>query len=209
MTRQRVLITGANGFIGQHLCSHFVASGRHVTACVRQNSSSPTANAESLRTVEVADIAAFDRWTEVLSDVDVIIHLAARVHVMNEQLANPLEEFRRVNVDSTVALAEQALRAGVRRFIYLSSIKVNGESTSLQNFCADDLPNPVDAYGQSKWEAEQRLEQIATETNMEWLVIRPTLVYGPGVRATSSISSGLLIEASLFHLEWFETAEAL
>jgi nucleoside-diphosphate-sugar epimerase len=112
-----------------------------------------------------------------------VIHAAARAHIMKDEVADPLAEYRRVNVDGTLNLARQAAAAGVKRFIFISSIKVNGEQTPLgQPFTADDTPAPEDAYGISKWEAEQGLQQLATETGMEVVIIRPPLVYGPGVK---------------------------
>ncbi len=115
---------------------------------------------------------------------EAVIHLAARVHVLGDKSSAPLEEFRRVNVAGTANLARQAAAAGVRRFVFLSSIKVNGESTEVGlPFTADDTPVPRDPYGASKYEAEQMLQQIAAETRMEVVIIRPPLVYGPGVKA--------------------------
>jgi UDP-glucose 4-epimerase len=119
-----------------------------------------------------------------IETVDAVVHLAARVHVMQETTADPLAEFRRVNVQGTMNLARQAASAGVRRFVFVSSIKVNGEATQLgRPFMADDAPAPLDAYGVSKMEAEQGLREIASQTGMEVVIIRPPLVYGPGVKA--------------------------
>ncbi len=183
MTRNRILVTGANGFIGQHLCDHLAATGREVIACVRSQSAMPAKHpSANVRTIVVQDLATEERWPELLSEVDAVIHLAARVHVMHDRSADPLAEFRKVNVAGTGALAGQAARAGVRRFLYLSSIKVNGEATTEEAFSADDRPGFLDPYGQSKWEAEQRLAEIARGSAMEWVVVRPTLVYGPNVR---------------------------
>jgi nucleoside-diphosphate-sugar epimerase len=183
MIRNRILITGANGFVGQHLCAHLVAIGRKVTACVRPKATGlRVPGSDNLRIMVVPDITAYAYWPEQLTDVDTVIHLAARVHVMQDRSSDPLAEFRKVNVAATSALVEQAARAGVRRFIYVSSIKVNGEATSSGEFHADDLPGYRDPYGQSKWEAEQKLESLAVASHLEWVVIRPTLVFGPGVR---------------------------
>ncbi len=122
-------------------------------------------------------------WTPALKNVDQVVHLAARVHSMNENSADLLAEFYRVNVEGAANLLRQAAAAGVRRFVFLSSIKVNGEFTvACQRFAADDVPTPGDAYGISKHEAEQVLRQIAAETNMEFVVLRPPMVYGPGVK---------------------------
>ncbi len=123
-------------------------------------------------------------WTVALRSVDQVAHLAARVHVMNDKSMDPLAEFRQVNVEGTANLARQAAAAGVRRFVYLSSIKVNGEFTQEGHpFTADDAPAPEEPYGVSKHEAEQVLRQIAADTGMEVVIIRPPLVYGPGVKA--------------------------
>jgi nucleoside-diphosphate-sugar epimerase len=123
-------------------------------------------------------------WTVALRSVDQVVHLAARVHVMNDKSSDPLAEFRRVNVEGTANLARQAAAAGVRRFVYLSSIKVNGEFTEVGHpFTADDAPAPEDPYGVSKQEAELALRQIAADTGMEVVIVRPPLVYGPGVKA--------------------------
>lgn len=131
----------------------------------------------------VGDLAAGTDWAAALDGVDTVVHAAARVHVMKDDAADPLAEFRRVNVEGTLALARQAARAGVRRFIFLSSIKVNGERTSQGlPFTADDAPAPVDPYGVSKLEAEQGLFAIGRDTAMEIVVVRPVLVYGPGVK---------------------------
>lgn len=122
--------------------------------------------------------------SELLTNIDCVVHLAARVHIMDDSANDPLFEFRRVNVDGTLSLARQAAKAGVKRFVFISSIKVNGEQSQFEKpFTADDLPNPQDAYGISKYEAEQGLLDIAKTTNMEVVIIRPPLVYGPGVKA--------------------------
>ena len=182
MTRDHILITGANGFVGRHLCEHLVAQGHTVTACVRGHAGGSATADGSLRTVSIDGLGDEGRWSELLPGVDVVLHLAARVHVMQESAADPLLEFRRVNVEGTRVLARQARSAGVRRFVYLSSIKVNGEATTDDEFRADDPPGFLDAYGQSKWEAEQALLEIAQGSSMDCVIVRPTLVYGPGVR---------------------------
>lgn len=181
MSRTQILVTGANGFIGKHLCQQLVSEGQDVTACIRRSAlggSSPG----PCRTVVVNDLEAEQSWPQILADVDAVIHLAARVHVMHDRAADPLTDFRRVNVSGTATLARKAAEVGVRRFIYLSSIKVNGEATPDGAFQADDRPAFADPYGQSKWEAEQELQSIADQAGMEWVVVRPTLVYGPRVR---------------------------
>jgi nucleoside-diphosphate-sugar epimerase len=173
----RVLVTGATGFVGTAFVAAIVHKGWHsVRAAVRVMSNAFPAGVEQV----TADLTADANWAHALDGVEAVVHLAARVHVMRDAAANPLAEFRRVNVDATIALARQAAAAGVRRFVYVSSVKVNGESGT---YSEDDPPAPEDPYGVSKHEAEIGLRQIAAETNMEAVIIRPPLVYGPGVRA--------------------------
>ena len=137
--------------------------------------------------VEVAlidGLSVAQSWTPALQGIDAVIHCAARVHVMDERAADPLAEFRAVNVEATRHLAQQAAAAGVRRFVFVSSIKVNGEETTPgRPFTADAEPQPQDPYGQSKLEAERALFEIARQTGLEVVVVRPPLVYGPGVKA--------------------------
>ena len=133
--------------------------------------------------LEIQDLDADTDWSTALANQQVVIHTAARAHIMKDEVADPLAEYRRVNVDGTLNLARQAAGAGVKRFIFISSIKVNGEQTPLgQPFTADDTPAPEDAYGISKFEAEQGLLQLAAETGMEIVIVRPPLVYGQGVK---------------------------
>jgi nucleoside-diphosphate-sugar epimerase len=178
----RVLMTGASGFVGQALLQRLKLSADHdVRAALRrENPDLPTGT-------EIAVVGGLDvdtAWQEALSGVNVVIHTAARVHVMNDTLADPLAEFRRVNVEGTLNLARQAVEAGVRRFIFVSSIKVNGEDTPQgKPFTEDDTPAPADPYGISKCEAEEGLRQLAAGTGLEVVIIRPPLVYGPGVKA--------------------------
>lgn len=176
----RLLVTGANGFIGQPLCGKLHAKGLVVRAAMRQ----PNLRVGCDETVLIDALNAETDWSEALRGVDVVIHLAARVHVMEEVASHPLAEFRKVNVEGTLNLARQAYQAGVRRFIFISSLKVNGESTPLDKpFTADDNPAPVGPYAVSKREAEDGLRQLSAETGMEIVIIRPPLVYGPGVKA--------------------------
>jgi nucleoside-diphosphate-sugar epimerase len=141
----------------------------------------------------VGDINPHTNWTDALDGVDVVIHLAARVHVMNDVARDPLEEYRNANTLATIHLAQEAAKAGVKRFIYLSSIKVNGEeTTSGQSYSEDSVPAPIDPYGVSKWEAELGLEKVCAQTGMEFVIIRPPLVYGPGVKANFQKLMGLV-----------------
>lgn len=174
------LVTGANGFVGSALCARLRRDGVPVRGAVRSLRSNP----DGAEAFTISNLSSDTNWTEALSNVEQVVHLAARVHVMNDKSADPLAEFRRVNVEATAALARQAAGAEVRRFVFLSSIKVNGEFTEAgQPFTADDAPAPEDPYGVSKHEAEKLLRQIAAETGMEVVIIRPPLVYGPGVKA--------------------------
>ena len=178
----KVLVTGANGFVGNRLLLRLNAlSGVTVVGGLRQPVEMPGFGGLQ---VAVGDISGQTDWSVALAGVQAVVHTAARVHVMNESTANPLEAFRQVNVQGTLNLARQAAAAGIRRFVFVSSIKVNGEATLLgAPFTADDAAHPLDAYGVSKWEAELALSQLAVQTGMELVIIRPPLVYGPGVRA--------------------------
>lgn len=175
-----ILVTGAAGFVGQAACRGLLTAGEEVRAVVRFDADPLPAGVEHCI---IGDIGTGTDWRSALTGVDVFVHLAARVHVMREQASDPLAEFRRVNVGGTLNLARQAAQAGVRRFIFLSSIKVNGEETKTWHpFTEDDRPGPLDAYAISKHEAEQGLRAIARQTGMEVVIIRPPLVYGPGVK---------------------------
>lgn len=172
-----VLVTGANGFIGQALCHSLIHHQIAIRGVVRRLS-----NESPFPCVTVQDIGGDVDWGSVLAGVDAVVHLAARVHVMAEQASDPLAEYRRINTYATEKLAYAAAARGVRRFVYLSTIKVNGEETAPgKPFTADTLPHPIDPYGISKYEAELALQRCAVETGMEVVIIRPVLVYGPGV----------------------------
>nr|WP_041362485.1 SDR family oxidoreductase [Methylovorus sp. MP688] len=176
----RTLVTGSNGFVGRRLCNTLATKGYLVRGAIRSRSES----VDEIELTTIGDISKNTDWTLALSNVSNVIHLAARVHVMSEQSTDPLQAFRYVNVDATLNLAHQAAAMGVKRFIFVSSIKVNGESTLPgQTFSADRQPVPEDAYGVSKYEAEQALLSIGRKTGMEVVIIRPPLVYGPGVKA--------------------------
>lgn len=177
LNQKKVLVTGATGFIGSALLKKLDSTG-FVTRPVAR-----TTNAER-DIFLVGNIDGSTIWAKALQECSIVIHLAARVHVMHEKAVDSLAEFRRVNVEGTLALAQQAAKAGVERFIFLSSIKVNGEQTNIgQCFVPSDAPNPSDAYSISKFEAEEGLRGIAKKTGMGVVIIRPVLVYGPGVKA--------------------------
>ncbi len=174
-----ILLTGASGFVGQAILKSAQQRGLKIRPAYR-----------SLDYVKLHDDAILvselnnaTDWSVALKGVDVLIHTAARTHIMSEKVRDPVAEFRRVNVEGTLNLAQQAAVAGVRRFVFISSIKVNGEATAPGTpFAADDAPDPKDAYGTSKAEAETELREIARKSRMEVTIIRPPLIYGPGVK---------------------------
>ena len=175
-----MLITGASGFIGRVLCKVMQVRGDEVIAAVRKKSALLDC---SYSQVEVGEIHETTDWSSVLTEVDIVIHLAARVHVMRDAADNPLDEFRRVNTAGTEHLARSAVAWGVKRMVYVSTIKVNGEeSTSGRIYTEQDIPAPIEPYAISKWEAEQTLQHIAQNTDLEIVIVRPTLAYGPGVK---------------------------
>lgn len=183
-----ILLTGATGFLGQRLASQIdILSGIYLTSAVR--SYSPRVQGEI---IFFDCINGLTDWRLALKNKDVIIHAAARVHVMQSKMSSSVNEYREVNVNLTLNLARQAAKAGVRRFVFISSIKVNGENTLLgRPFRAEDFPAPEDDYAISKYEAEQGLLQIAADTGLEVVIIRAPLVYGPGVKG----NFGMLIQA--------------
>lgn len=179
----RVLVTGANGFVGRATVQSLAKKGHSVVAQTRQVPAAlwPT---ELSITSCVADFDQPHRLHAALHGCDRVVHTAARVHQVQEAAANPLEAYRLVNTQYTLALAHAAAAQGVKRFVFLSSIKVNGEWTARgQAFHADDTPAPADPYGISKLEAEQGLRAIAAQTDMQVVIVRPPLVYGPEVKA--------------------------
>lgn len=178
----RVLITGVSGFVGGALARRLLDEGRYsVRGGARRALPDAPTGLELRRSPELGPGAD---WLELLEGVEVVVHAAARVHMMNDQAGDPLSEFRRANTEGTLCLARQAAQAGVRRFVFISSIKVNGEETPADRpYGADDAVAPVDPYGVSKHEAEQALLALARETGLEVVIIRPVLVYGPGVKA--------------------------
>ncbi len=185
MSMIRVLVTGGTGFIGNSLITSLLSPNYHVIAAVRNNTNMLPWNTEK---IIVEALSSETDWTAALKTVDVVIHCAGRAHVMNNSKRNPLAEFRKVNTEGTLKLARQAAISGIKRFIFISSIKVNGEMTSAdQPFQSNDNYLPTDPYGLSKYEAEQGLLALAKETGMEVVIIRPPLVYGSNVKANFAV----------------------
>jgi len=197
----KLLLTGSTGFIGSRLATVLHSNPDiNLTAAVRRRIEIPAAHI-----VEVQGLDANTDWSAALTGQQVVIHAAARAHIIKDEVPDPLAEYRRVNVGGTLNLGRQAAAAGVQRFIFISSINVNGEQTSLGSpFSVDDVVAPKDVTGVSKWEAEQGLQQLASETGMEVVIIRPPLVYGPGVKGNfasmiSLVKKGLPLPLGAIH----------
>jgi len=179
---KKILVTGASGFIGQALCSELIKLNLMVCGTVRNSDSLSVSN--DFECISVGDINSETNWKNALEKVDCIIHCAGRAHVMNGKKV--LDSYRLINTEGSKRLAEQATEAGVKRLVFLSSVKVNGESTGDPNsnkvFTNYDIPNPQDYYAISKFEAEEALREIASRTGLEVVVVRLPLVYGHGVK---------------------------
>lgn len=176
----KLVVTGANGFVGRSLCRRLIQSKYTVVAAVRHSILNVP---EPCSYVEIGEINDHTDWLPAIENCDVVIHLAARVHVMNDKTSESLVEFLKVNLHGTLNLARQAAAVGVRRFVYVSTIKVNGEYTDGKPFTELDTANPQDPYAVSKWQAELGLHEISRDTGMELVIVRPPLVYGAGVKA--------------------------
>lgn len=192
----RVLVTGANGFIGRALCSMLMGSGVTVNRCVRREPASGDA-------FVVGDIDGLTDWRVPLTGCDAVVHLAGRAHQLGDQAPDPLQEFRRVNVLGSLALFSQAAERGVKRFVYVSSIGVNGNRTAVP-FTEADVPQPCEPYAISKLEAEAGLKRLSAETGLELVIIRPPLVYGldaPGnfARLVHWVRGGLPLPFGAIH----------
>jgi len=178
-----VLVTGSNGFVGSALSDRLRLDHVPFRSAVRTVST----DLPGSDSVVVGAVHYQTNWQTALNGITTVIHLIARVHVMSDTARDPRAEFCKVNVEGTLNLARQAIAAGVRRFIFMSSVKVNGEATQPGHpFTEQDPPNPQDLYAISKYEAEQGLRQLTANTGMEVVIIRPPLVYGPGVKANFS-----------------------
>ncbi|RZB38084.1 MAG: hypothetical protein SRB2_00430 [Desulfobacteraceae bacterium Eth-SRB2] len=178
---KKIFITGAAGFIGQALCKRIIAKGWKIRGSVRSSSQLNKLPSE-VDALQVELIGPDTNLKKALEGVDTVIHLSARVHVMNECYKDSLASYQQVNVAGTKRLSSLAADSGCRRFVFMSSVKVNGKERS-QPYTEMDMPMPLDPYGISKWEAEQALHKIANESGMEIVVLRAPLVYGPGVKA--------------------------
>ena len=169
----KIILTGASGFVGSRLLAELKRGSRfQAVGLCRRLPLGQYGELQAVGDLQQADLSA------LLPDADVLVHAAARAHIMLDEVADPLAEYRRVNVEGTLNLARQAVAAGVRRFVLISSIGVNG-NINTHPFSAGDQPSPAEPYAQSKWEAEQVLRQLAVDTGLEVVVIRPPLVYGP------------------------------
>ena len=174
-----IALTGASGFVGSSLCRELILRRFNVTAFIRDSHNL----LENVQYHRIIDIENGVNWNATLGKIDVIVHLAARVHVIHDDAEDPLQAFLKINLHGTVNLAQAAAKAGVKRFVFVSSVKVNGEFTVNQPFSEIDVPQPQDAYAVSKWEAEIALRKIEKETGMQVVIVRPPLVYGAGVKA--------------------------
>ena len=178
-----VLVTGASGFVGRHVCESLHAAGFQVNAVVRKRSNTPVSSFVA-QLIDVDDIGPDTSWDSALRGIEAVVHLAGLAHLPLENQPEALEACRRVNILGTERLVRSAAAADVRRFIYISTIKVNGEQTAVDvPFTEIDSPHPMDAYGRSKWEAEQIIRDVAGRSLLETVILRPPLMYGPGVRA--------------------------
>lgn len=171
----KILVTGANGFVGSELGNILRKRDIPFVAAVRKK----TTQSE----FQIGDLTGATKWQDALSGCDVVIHLAARVHIMKDNASDPLRAYRAVNVYATMNLARQAVAQGIKRFVFVSTVKVNGEITTDQPFTAHDLPAPIDPYAQSKFEAESQLRALSQQTGLQVVIVRPPLIYGPGVCA--------------------------
>lgn len=177
---ERILVTGATGFIGTHLCPRLSDAGFEVVGAVRRTGSTRTGG---ITFINVGEIGPDTDWSAALQKVSVVVHLAAHCHHSGESTEDASRCSGMVNLHGTMQLAEQAAQAGVKRLVFLSTVKVNGEMSGSNPFSEEDAPNPVGPYALSKWQGESGLAEISAGSSLEIVVIRPPLVYGPGVRA--------------------------
>lgn len=178
----KILVTGSNGFLGQAVCEDLIKKNYRVIAVSRKKKEL-FKNTPNLENFYIDDLNSELNWEKVLNNVNCIVHCAAKVHQENHDYHNELDLYRNINLYGTIKLANQASKAGVKRFIYISSIKVNGEFSKINTkFKSSDLVNPIGSYSISKWEAEKELRLLSSKTGIEIVIIRPPLIYGPGVK---------------------------
>jgi nucleoside-diphosphate-sugar epimerase len=182
MESPAALITGATGFVGQAMCRKLLACGWNVSGTIRPALHDMSALPPGVAPCSVDSLGPGTDWRRALSGIGVIVHLAARVHIMKEIAEDSLMEFRQVNTHATERLARMAAQTGVKRLVFLSTVKVNGEDSGIRPFNETDSAHPRDAYAVSKWEAEQALKRVADETKLEIVILRSPMVYGPGVK---------------------------
>lgn len=177
----KVMVTGASGFVGSHLVNFLAKKDDiFVVAMVRSQQDIPKKTNIEYRLAEIGPLGEINIFLE---DIDIVIHAAGRAHIMKEKLSDPLEEYRRINTKGTISLARSSAQSGVKQFIFLSTIKVNGEANNNgESFSANDIPNPNDPYSLSKYEAELGLKKIASISKLSYTIIRPVIIYGPGVK---------------------------
>lgn len=193
----KILITGINGFVGQAVCKRLRRENLHMLAGTTRQPRFER-GPEQVPLYHIPKIGPDTDWTHALSGAEIVIHLAARVHIMRDKESNPLAAFRRVNTEGTKKLAIQAAAAGARRFVFVSTVKVLGEESPDRDLTEKDVAKPEDSYGISKWEAEQNLLDIAKTTKMEIVILRAPLVYGPDVKGNfysllKLVNSGILL----------------
>lgn len=204
----KICITGANGFIGRTLSNSLSMTGKSVVAVVRSRDRSQ--EIDQIEYVENGDINLMTDWSSALQGVDCVIHCAALTKSTQQNAKIVMSEYRRVNVEGSKHLAEAAAKMGVKRIVYISSIKVNGEYTEPgRPFSISDDPNPSDPYGISKWEAEQALWEVAAKTGLEVVIIRPPLVYGPGVKGNMARLNSMLRSGIPFPFASIENRRSL
>lgn len=188
---RKVLLTGATGFLGRGVLNRLIADGMYDVSAIVHNTDAMLP--KGITRYALSDLSHNTDWSMALGDVRAVIHCAGLNNILNDNVSVCLAKYRQVNVEGTVLLARHALTAGVKRFVYVSSIKVNGETTLPgKPFNADDTPAPEDAYSISKKEAEDALLNLAKDTTMEVVIIRPPLIYGPGVKGNFALMMQLI-----------------
>ena len=175
LKNKKILVTGSSGFLGNALCKKLRSNNYNVLGSVRNKSLLKTKE----NSIYIKSLDINTNWKEALKGCNVVIHLAARAHILNDKVSNPLEEYRKINKEGTLNLAKQAVDSGVSRFIFISSIGVNGTVTSNTKLTPDDIPSPHSPYAISKLEAEQELIDLANNTSLEVVIIRSPAIYGP------------------------------